>query len=971
MVRYLAMSCLLMLSLCLVHAQPVTLLKNPDFEEPQLGWGSWPDDSQAKYEIDKTVAQSGIQSLRITSVRSGDRAYAIAPLITLDPGVVYRVSYYVRREGTVPPRAVGLNINWRDPQTKVIKNRCVPSHTRINRVGEWEQRSGLIISPDDGTQAEFLLWLQYAAGRVWFDNVTIERLGPPSELKTDVWTNQTIGVEIGSGPISRFSKHMADNTPIYQMGVRYNDLVFQSAFAESRLRDLERCSDYAGKDQPTDLREEFDAAEWQLNATYGAYTKAFKSGEPADNAAFTAAADKLATMLQKLDTDVAAAYQVIRPAQPVPLPAKLGRQPRSVRPIEPNGRMNRLLFGAWSPTQFTEAEKPFQLEFHSSAPGAPKVHTETELDFSNITEACDNIEKLGYNGTFSYLAFGIHEYLYAPQWFVDKHKAEPDFFKLSQDGLKGTSGGSGHSLNWLHPAVQAYIKDYLGKYAAFCKNEPRILFYEVAQEAYPYFTTEKGIRETGYGPHGEAAFRQWLQAKYRTIAALNNEWGATYPGFDAIQPPPDAYLGRKEITPLVAEFEAFRDDAYIGYLKLIYDSLKAADPDKPVVARHSGLLSVINGARLFETCDVLSYHRGAPQMQLGHVYLNSLNRYAKKGLGYMEDFWGKQEEQDRVWDERAQRRGLEKHICRSSTWGRSLQMKWYGYTSGAYIFEYNGNWFNPQYDLTTIRYCAPALAVAKRKMEQVDWILTHSEIAPSKVLVLQPSATMRIERPDQSVYGTLLALHAGLYNLGVLYELVPEEYFQDGRAKFSDFNAIILPGAKYLSADLQEKLLTWARSGKQLVLIGENGTYDDLARPCGVLKQALGADHTATDLWRGGKEVAVGKGRAWIIPQLSGMVDYMDLPKAMAAMAAHPVQGYYLGEHVLRVTEDGEKYLFILNPDVDHPIKKNYIELDFPVKEAIDILAPDGFPVPVETHGNRATIQLRLGPGETTVLWLR
>ena len=165
---------------------------------------------------------------------------------------------------------------------------------------------------------------------------------------------------------------------------------------------------------------------------------------------------------------------------------------------------------------------------------------------------------------------------------MEKYRDEADFFKVSWDGLKGGSRGNEHSLNWFHPAVREYIRDYLTRYATFCKNEPRILFHEVAQEAYPDFTTSKGRRETGYGPHAVQAFRAYLKARYPSIEALNRAWGTKYAGFDSIEPPPDAYAQRgREATPLVAEFEAFRDDAYIDYLKLIYDSLKAGDPNKP------------------------------------------------------------------------------------------------------------------------------------------------------------------------------------------------------------------------------------------------------------------------------------------------------------------------------------------------------------------------------------------------------
>ena len=950
----------------LAFAQNLRLLDNQDFESPELNWTKWPSESQSTMELDHTVVHSGKQSLKVTATRSGDRLFACAPAATFEPGKLYRITVYLRKDESVPSSAIGFRINWRAPNEGTIKDRSIPQQIREKQAGDWTARSGLIISSTIESTAQFMLSVENAVGRVWFDDITIENLGTTDNLPTDVWTNQTIGVETGSGPISRFVKHQTAGDAFYQSGARYNALVFASAEAEHQLRALQRTRAYAGQKPDADMEARFTAADEQLNQTYLAYIKAFKSKADADMAAFAAEADKLQSTLDTLKADLAKAQSAFKPAA---LPKELGRQPRSVKPFQPSGKLNRLLYGCWSPTQFSAWEKPFDLEFHSSAPGAPKVHTETEMDFSNITKACDDLQALGYSGTFGYLGFGMHEYMYAPQWLVDKYKDEPDFFKLSQDGLKGESRGNDRSLNYFHPAVRAYIKDYLTKYATFCRSEPRILFYEIAQEAYPYFSTSKGLRETGYGPHAEAAFRNWLQDKYQTIAALNKALGTGYADFAAIQPPPDAYIGRKEVTPLAAVFEAFRDASYRDYLNLIYTTLKAADPSKPVVARHSALLHLINGADAIDTCDVLSYHRGAPQMQLGNVYLSSLNRFHNKGLGYMEDFWGKQEEGNRVDDERAQRRGLEKHISRTAIWGRSLQMKWYSYTSGAYIFEYNGNWFNPQWDLTTVRYCAPGLAIAKREMEKLDWVLTHSQIVPSKVLVLQPSATMRNERPNLTAYSEILGLHDLLYKGGILYELVPEEYFEQNRAKLSDYNVVIVPQATYLSGGLQGKLLDFMQPGKLLVVLGEAGKFDELARPSGVLKAKLGPGKAPAD------RAALRSGklngdflRADSLATLGSLRH--DLWKSIASYAAPAASSDNTDlETVLRVAENGDRYLFLLNRNVDKPAEAT-VHVRLPIQQATDVMVPGGAKVPFTTGRDGSNLKIRLSPGETTALYL-
>ena len=967
----------------------VTLYPNQDFENEAQDWGFWPGESRTRLELDREVLQHGAQSLRFTAVDGGDRAFALAGWADYEPGVMYRVTVHVRRDASVPASAVSFFINFAPARGEPIKSRQYPVAQTVEQVGEWERCSGIFIPDETAPVGNLLLGVEHVVGRVWFDNIIIENLGRPDELTPDVWTNLTAGVEIGSPPLQRFIRHRDGNTPVFRMASRFNDLLWRSAYLEHDLRDLERCAAYAAEALPDALREAFEAGEGLLNEAFTAFTAAFRDDAQELTPAFTGAADRLQAALDGLAQALEDQRRALASEAGTPLPPRLGPQNLGVEALTPEGRMRGFLFGAWSPLQFSELEQErFSFVFHSSAPGAPRVHTADEMDFSNITETCDRMEALGYQGTFGYLGFGIHQYMYAPQWLVDMHAEEPDFFKLSWDGLGGGSRGSSHSLNYFHPAVQEYIRDYLGRYAAFCRDEPRVLFHEVAQEADPGFTTDGGRRMASYGPHATEAFRAYLRGRWGDINTLNEAWGSDYADFDAIEPPPDPHVERWDPpTPLTAEFAAFDEQAYMDYLKLIYDSLKAADPDKPVVARHSALLRSINGARIFETCDILSGHNRAPLMNVFSVYLNSLNRYHNRGLGYMEDFWGVQEEAARAWDERAQRRGLEKHMMREGFWGRTLQMKWYAYTSGSYVFTYNGNWFNPRTDLTTWRYCVPALGRTMEWLKQVEWMVAHSEIAPAQVLVMQPSAAMRMEPPGRPPYGEIMGLHALLTQAGIPYELVPEEYVADSRCRLDDFGVVILPAAKYLAEDLQEKLAGFVTGGGTLVAVGRPGAFDELARPATALHDALRAAAPAADwdaperAWDaegpaagpGFVTVACGEGQVVALRAVSSLAHagqreaFADLLIRHAPRAAWAENARL--EVVLRVAEDGERYLCLLNPDVDQPAQET-VRVAGPVARAVDVLIPGGFPVPVAPAEGGVALDVRLGPGEATVIHL-
>ncbi len=70
-------------------------------------------------------------------------------------------------------------------------------------------------------------------------------------------------------------------------------------------------------------------------------------------------------------------------------------------------------------------------------------------------------------------------------------------------------------------------------------------------------------------------------------------------------------------------------------------------------------------------------------------------------------------------------------------------MKWYAYTSGSYLTSYNGNWFNPRYDVLTMRYCAPALKVALDRMRNLDWVLTQSSIPAFRATRVHPATALK------------------------------------------------------------------------------------------------------------------------------------------------------------------------------------------------------------------------------------
>lgn len=970
----------------LVAAPLAGVLPNAGFEEAALGWSLWPDGSGTAVTIDTTVARTGKQSLHLQARASDDRMFPNAPATGLTPGGIYRVTCYVRRGLSVAREAVTVHWNIRTAGPAPVSQRLLPMMPEWQAEGDWERWAGIFQLPANADTVQFCLGLQEAVGEVWIDDLGIAEARGDAALAPSVWRTLSIGVEIGGAPQRRYNAHKAANGVVYQISSHYNRLMFRQAFAEDALRQAERHCRHAGQPVPAALAESLAAMEKALEGAYDAYVAAFASGQDAD---WAACGDRLGLLEQRCAAAEAAAAQ----STPAPLPAgelppHLGRQDRAVPAFSPAGRLNRLLFGVWGPLEFSEQEAPYEFEFHSAVAGSPADGSREAPDFGFIKETCDRLESAGYRGSFGYLMFGIHDRMYAPEWLLAGHPGEPGLHRVSWDGLvAATTSGREQCLDYFHPGVQGFIDTYLAQYAAACRDEPRVLFHETSQEAYPDFKTASGaMRQSGYGPHALAAFHAWLGEQYGDVAALNQAWGTTYAAFTAVAPPPDAYAQPdRPRDALTAEFERFRENAYIDYLARLYRALKRGDASRPVAARHSALLRQINGARIFETCDVLSCHSRAPQMGLMTAYANSLARLEGKSLGYLEDFWGVQEQGHRPWDERAQRAGLQAHVQRQCIWGQVLQMKWYAYTSGAYLFTYNGNWFDPRYDVTTLRYCAPGLAVAKRAMERFDWMLTHSQVAPARVLLLQPSVAMRLSLPSRPSYSAIMDCYRLFNENGVHVEILPEEVVLDGRVSLADFAVVCLPEASFLQPSLQQGLADHVLGGGAVVAVGEPGRHDHLARPAG---QFLAAIRTAlpaaaqADLDQAWSTAAAdaprrftaGRGEFWAFPGSRSML----LPGAREALlasvktrAAEPAwshEGRF--EVVLRQAEDGGRYACVLNPDAE-AAREDLICLRQAPAAVVDLGITGGARVPLTAVDGQPAVRLRLYPGEGTVLWLR
>ena len=856
---------------------------------------------------------------------------------------------------------------------------------------------------------------------------TYAAVAQQEKLRADVWTLDYEGIDVDAMK-KRLREHgwyqargsWREDKEIFPLAGRYNTLLVKTAVAEKRVRDLSKMSFCLGETLTGKLKEEFDAVEQSLNAAYKAYGTVFEGFKSrgkvvGDRRKFDAACDKLRRDIADFDGLLDATELTMRTAARKKgkwsLPPKLGRQPRSIPAFQPSGKMNRLVIAGYGMNpfpRFDEYPSPTENEFEYALTRGvvkPAVHTETELDFTYDRQWIEWCEREGYL-YYASLPFGVHYWTYCPYWFLEKNRADPDILFHSWDGLLPkplgkyqwreengrlvveSGGGSvkrgeNVQLNYYHPKVRDYVRDTVSRFTSFCKGFPQVRFYIIAGETNPYMVTEKGLRLTGYGPSATRLFRAYLKKKYGRIGKLNGAWRASYEAFGDIVQPRDPhtlgydYRGKEVLTPLMAEFRAFRADSHADYLKLIYETIKEADPSRPVSSyfgcpfwRYADYR-----ARLMETCDILEFHGSSTKMSFSNVYANSLLRYHKeKGLSYLETHWSYQEEKPRFAEERVQRRAIEKDTYRSAVWGRTLQRRWL-----PYCFSVNEHYYllHPRYDWTILRYAAPATIVSKRKVESMDWILTHSEIAPSHILVIDPSASIRNYGCDPKMMDWT---HNFLFQRNYLYEILPEEYFISGKASLKSFDVAILPYARYLPHALTEKLIAWVKSGGVLIPIGRSGLYNDLGIKDGALLTKLldmpWEEQAKADNSSPCRQKNAGRGAVFYLPHILKLLDKATQKTLIATLEAATCRPAWSEankfEVLMRIDETGAVYLSVLNPDPDKKVVDTVV-IPRRLETAVDVTVPGGCPIMLEDveAGERtgSRFQLQLGPGEAAFVY--
>jgi beta-galactosidase len=121
-----------------------------------------------------------------------------------------------------------------------------------------------------------------------------------------------------------------------------------------------------------------------------------------------------------------------------------------------------------------------------------------------------------------------------PAWMGEKY---PETFLVGADGRRREHGSRGNNA-LADPTYLRLSERIIAEMAKRYGRNPAVWGWQLDNEP---------MAQPDYSPSAQAAFREWLKARYKTIEVLNREWGAafwslTYNNFAQIRIPNPSYL---------------------------------------------------------------------------------------------------------------------------------------------------------------------------------------------------------------------------------------------------------------------------------------------------------------------------------------------------------------------------------------------------------------------------------------------
>ncbi|SDZ50874.1 beta-galactosidase [Evansella caseinilytica] len=220
-------------------------------------------------------------------------------------------------------------------------------------------------------------------------------------------------------------------------------------------------------------------------------------------------------------------------------------------------------------------------------------------DTYNFEWLDEQINRLYNNGIYTCLATstGAH-----PAWMARKY---PDVLRVDFHGRKRKFGGR-HNSCPNSPTYRKYSERIAEKLAERYKDHPAVLIWHVSNEYGGYC----------YCDQCEAAFRQWVNARYGTIESVNKAWNTSFWGHtfydweDIVLPNGLSEEGEGEVSAfqgISLDYRRFMSDSLLECYKLERDAIKKHAPNIPVTTNLMGFFPQLDYFKWAKEMDVASW----------------------------------------------------------------------------------------------------------------------------------------------------------------------------------------------------------------------------------------------------------------------------------------------------------------------------------------------------------------------------
>ena len=821
------------------------------------------------------------------------------------------------------------------------------------------------------------------------------------------------------------SAHGEEPKDLSSSAARYGEAMVQHWLIVDLAQQAERAVFYApetGDAEVNHLSQSLGQTEEQLDQARELYKKLYKKE----------IADHLDALDELLNIAIAGDAQNAREAES--LLTRLGRQsagnkfkalPVSNAELDPawdpkligkNFQPKRILFGSTGkvgddqvlPLRFDFGSGVFSFYVPMEAQGKLAV----SKAMTDRTDAIFPWMQKNHAGYHYWAGVYNNQNTYVTPWFSKEHGKEDDVWMRLIDG-KIPGRGEWGQVNIWNPSVQSYLTNYCETQGRTFKDDPFLVCYDYTGEPHPYGAQPVGQPQySGYNDSAVAAFRNYLRKKFKTIEHLNDEWSSAYKDFENVIPPPDPYVTPEpKATALGYEFRLFRCESQTQVWKSIYDAYRKSDPKKPIEANISQYMSgwPVEGLDAYGmqkrgAADWVDMHMNNFKPNLAEqIYLYSLCRLTGKVPVQFEYIWtfprATPFDDDNESDFRTT---CTASVWRNLAWGKKVMVFFDFYYDWP---AYHNAFLDRDVGYSILRPSGCVVPVTKRKAFRFNPLLIHTEVVSPPIIVLQPDASVWNSpslHPNQSfsehINAALRDVHAMLFPKNYPFLYVPEAAVLEDRYDLSKHKVIILPQAPYLPAAMTDKLLAWVKNGGTLVALGVPGIWTPQGKDDMRLVTSIFGKTEVKD-----REPGKWKWDWKLLEEKTGVESFAEKDKTIGAAApcgkgcvliaaenyqAEPLRKLFFTaidraigirpascakdsfELVLREDNMRHRYLFILNPQT-REIRQDTITLAGNYRYCSDLGVGSGVPVPGTCKDGRTTFELRLHPGEGTVIELR